>query len=98
MFQTLLLFLGYPAKKYVAGDVHAAQASSPHRVSNGPRRTRQLPKAKTRLSGGTGAARLADVARRGSRRTAMAGAEIEQSIRGARSGPGEFRDSSTLYD
>ena len=54
MFQTLLLFLGYPAKKYVAGDVHAAQASSPHRVSNGQRRTRQLPKAKTRLSGGTG--------------------------------------------
>lgn len=46
MFQTLLLFLGYPAKKYVAGDVHAAQASSPHRVSNGQRRTRQLPKVK----------------------------------------------------
>jgi hypothetical protein len=54
MFQTLLLFLGYPAKKYVAGDVHAAQASSPHRVSNGQRRTRQLPKVKRRLSGGTG--------------------------------------------
>ena len=54
MFQTLLLFLGYPAQKYVAGDVQATQLSSPHRVSDGQRRTRQLPKVKTRLSGGTG--------------------------------------------
>src|SRR5438045_9781890 len=51
MFQTLLLFLGDPAKAYVAGDVQAAQLSSPHRVSDGQRRTRQLPKAKRRVSG-----------------------------------------------
>jgi len=53
MFQTLLLFLGCPAKKYVAGDVHAAQGSSLHRVSDGQRRTRQLPKVKRRVSSAT---------------------------------------------
>jgi hypothetical protein len=51
MFKSNFCFLGYAAKKFVAGDVHAAQGSSPHRVSDGQRRTRQLPKAKTRLSG-----------------------------------------------
>lgn len=51
IFLSYFVFLGYPAKKCVVGDVQAAQASSPHRVSDGQRRTRQLPKAKTRLSG-----------------------------------------------
>jgi hypothetical protein len=36
----------------VAGDVQAAQDSSPHRVSDGQRRARQLPKVNSRVSGG----------------------------------------------
>jgi hypothetical protein len=50
--KTTFFVFGLPAKTYVAGDVQAAQDSSPHRVSDGQRRARQLPKVKSRVSGG----------------------------------------------
>jgi hypothetical protein len=43
---------GLRAKTYVVGDVQAAQDSSPHRVSDGQRRARQLPKVNSSVSGG----------------------------------------------